>query len=369
MDPVSIAGLVLSIVTVIAKNVNALSTLQAKNRNADLSVFLLIGQLSTLKAALGQISEWIQMEGLAAKSEHLHLVEDLNVALNGCQVLISILDDRVNQLANKEGSDSLKVQGKIVFLWEEQELNMYVTHLNNQVNALSLLLSAIHCRSLSQGRTLLQSLESRHVIQRLRDDTSSLLWLRDSESILSKKTVSTSNSELLETVFDFDSEVFNTRVYQVALRSNMKQVLSHKASGHSKPDDLASPTTHDTSLPLTDEAGADTETIKAKSVLYASVYHDSTRYAPRRVSIWSQLSEQITSRKKSRLRTLYKTIYSTEVKSLPWNAMILGTSKSRKSTLLKSLGLYEGLFNFVRFHNAFQVVRQDRIRSLIHTVR
>ena len=74
MDPVSIAGLVLSIVTVIAKNVNALSTLQAKNRNADLSVFLLIGQLSTLKAALGQISEWIQMEGLAAQSEHLHLV-------------------------------------------------------------------------------------------------------------------------------------------------------------------------------------------------------------------------------------------------------------------------------------------------------
>ena len=184
MDPVSIVGLAssaLSIVSVIAKNVNALSTLQAKYRNADLSVFLLIGQLSTLKAALGQISEWIKIEGLAAQSEHLQLVEDLKVALNGCQVLISILDDRVDQLENKEGSDSLKIQGKIVFLWEEQELNVYVTHLNNQVNALTLLLSAIHCRSSSHERTLLQS-ESRQVIQRLRDDTSSLLWLRDSES-------------------------------------------------------------------------------------------------------------------------------------------------------------------------------------------
>ena len=60
MDPASILALaqsVLGIIGVIAKNVNALSTLQAKYRNADLSVFLLIGQLSTLKAALGQISE------------------------------------------------------------------------------------------------------------------------------------------------------------------------------------------------------------------------------------------------------------------------------------------------------------------------
>ncbi|MCJ1293669.1 hypothetical protein MMC34_005224 [Xylographa carneopallida] len=199
MDPVSIVGLVssvLNIVSVIAKNVNALSTLQANYRNADMSVFLLIGQLSTLKAALGQIAEWIKTEGLASKLEHVQLVQDLQVALNGCQILISILDDRVDQLATKEGSESLKVQGKIAFLWEEQELNVYVTHLNNQVNALNLLLSAIQCRSLSKERTLLLSVESRHVFQQLTDDVSSLLLLRDSDSALTRKTVSTFNSEL-----------------------------------------------------------------------------------------------------------------------------------------------------------------------------
>ncbi|MCJ1434227.1 guanine nucleotide-binding protein subunit alpha [Xylographa pallens] len=379
MDPVSIVSLasaVLSIVGVIAKNVNALSTLQAKYRNADLSVFLLIGQLSTLKAALGQISEWIKVEGITAQSEHLQLVADLQVALKGCQVLISILDDRVEQLANKEGSDSLKVQGKIVFLWEEQELNVYVTHLNNQVNALTLLLSAIQCRSMSRERTLLQSLECRHIIQRLRDDTSSLLWLRDSESILSKRTVSTSNSKLLETVFDFDGEVFNSKVYQVALRSNMKQVLSHKPSGRSKTSDVVSPTTDDNSPFENDDADSDTETIKAKSVLDATpiltpVYQDISPYVSKKYSLWSRLSEQIVARKKSRPRTRNETIDFIEVDSpkdlLPWNGktLILGSSESGKSTLLKSLMLHtEATYTLGERASFKEIIFSNTIQSM-----
>ncbi|MCJ1403255.1 guanine nucleotide-binding protein subunit alpha [Xylographa trunciseda] len=381
MDPLSAIALaqsVLSIVGVIAKNVNALSTLQAKYRNADLSVFLLIGQLSTLKAALGQISEWIKIEGDTAQSKHLQLFEDLKVALNGCQVLISILDDRVDHLANKEGSDNLKDQGKIVFLWEEQELNVYVTHLNNQVNALTLLLSAIQCRSLSQERTLLQSLESRHVIQRLRDNTSSLLCLRDSESILSRKTVSTFNSKLLETVFDFDGEVFNSRAYQVALRSNMKQVLSHKALGHSKPSDLAPPITNDTLLLENDEVNADTETIKAKSESDASlipipipVYQDIGSYTPKKVSLWSRLSEQIVSRQKSQLRARNQTINFPGVEPqqdlLPWNGktLILGTSESGKSTLLKSVKLYmEGPYSLEERSSFKEIIFSNAVQSM-----
>ncbi|MCJ1283127.1 guanine nucleotide-binding protein subunit alpha [Xylographa opegraphella] len=364
MDPVSIVGLassVLSIVSVIAKNVNALSTLQAKYRNADLSVFLLIGQLSTLKAALGQISEWIKAEGLAAQSEHLQLIQDLQVALNGCQALISILDDRVDQLATKEGSDNLKVQGKIVFLWEEQELNVYVTHLNNQVNALTLLLSAIHCRSSSQERTLLQSFESRQLMQRLRDDTSSLLWLRDTESILSRKTMSTFNSKLLETIFDFDGEVFNSKVYQGALRSNMKQVLSHNVSGSPRPSGLATQQTNDNFPSENDDARADTETIKAPSVtdgiLVTTDFHQD-------ISLYTPSPRKF----KTRNETIAFTEMEQQQNPLPWNGktLILGTSESGKSTLLKSLKLHlEGsytleervLFREIIFSNTVQSMR------------
>ena len=45
----------------------------------------------------------------------------------------------------------LGIQGRSAFLWEEQDMNIYVTLLNSQVNALTLLLSATHCRSLSQA--------------------------------------------------------------------------------------------------------------------------------------------------------------------------------------------------------------------------
>ena len=354
MDPLSIVSLtasVSSIVGIITKTVNALSTLQAKYRNADLSVFLLIGQLSTLKAALGQISEWMRIEGCTAQSEHLQLFKDLMEALNGCQTLISILDDRIDQLAHKEGSDSLDVKGKVLFLWEEQELNMYVTYLNNQVNALSLLLSAIHCRALSQERTLLQSLESRQVIQRLRDDTSSLLWLGCSESILSRKTVSTFDSKVFETVFDFDGEVFNSRVYQKALRSNMKQVLSHKASAHSTPGQLAPLIKNETSLLEGDETAAETETIVAKPVSKTPLipthpYQDTGPYTPGKVSLWSRLSEQIVSRKEPHLRTRNGTMDFAKGKSeqelAPRNGktLTLGTLETGKSTPLKSLKLH-----------------------------
>lgn len=56
----------------------------------------------------------------------------------------------------------------------------------------------------------------------------------------------------------------------MALRSNMKQVLSHRASGHSRPNDLASSTTNVTFSFENDEARADTGTIKAEPVSGAS---------------------------------------------------------------------------------------------------
>ncbi|KAL8646043.1 MAG: hypothetical protein Q9226_007038 [Calogaya cf. arnoldii] len=383
MEPASIVGLTLSIVSIvdiIAKNIHALSTLQAKYSNADLSLVSLLTQLSSLKAALGQIAEWIKFEGLKARFDRLQLGQDLVVAINGCQILISILDERLDQLANKKGSDKLRVKGKIALLWEEQELNVYLTHLSNQVIALNLLLSAIQCRSLSEERTLLQSSESRDAIQRLRVDTSSLLWLRDSESILSRKTVSTCNSDLLETVFDFDREVLNSRAYHAATRFNMKQAISHKRPGQTKSNDPASSNMTTMAYLEVDEASAetDTDTVKAKSISDAppspkTVDQVVGPHTPRKLTLWSRLSEQILSRNKSQLRIGNEAMTSTGIPLgqdvLPWEGktLILGTGESGKSTLLKSLKLHiEGPYTFeersefkgMLFANAVSSVRE-----------
>lgn len=86
-----------------------------------------------------------------------------------------------------------------------------------------------YCLSLFEQRDLLQTDESRRIVNLIKDDMSSLLWLRDEDSHHSRISISTENSHMLNKIFDFDHEIFNSKVYQVAIRSNMRQALSKKA--------------------------------------------------------------------------------------------------------------------------------------------
>lgn len=144
MDPVSAIGLVgsvFSIVDVLAKSVNFLLNLQTKYKQADLTVSLLIGQLSTLKAAMNQISEWIT-SSLADVPQHEQLVSDLTLSIEGCKILVSALDDRINSF-DRNAAHSLNSFGKAQLLWEGNGTNEYLNHLSHQITALNLLLTAL----------------------------------------------------------------------------------------------------------------------------------------------------------------------------------------------------------------------------------
>lgn len=144
MDPASIialAGSAISIVDVIGRSLSFLLELQTKSRNANLTVSLLIGQLSTLKAALNQISEWITTS-LVGVPRHEQLIADLDVSLEACKVLVLLLDDRIFHLKSSLTSQVAAV-AKAHFLWEEKGMNDYLNLLNNQINALNLLLTAL----------------------------------------------------------------------------------------------------------------------------------------------------------------------------------------------------------------------------------
>lgn len=76
---------------------------------------------------------------------------------------------------------------------------------------------------------MLSARESRHILQLARDDTSSMRWLTDTESSSVAGTLQSVGTQDLETLharFDFDSEVFTSRAYQVASRSNMIDALT-----------------------------------------------------------------------------------------------------------------------------------------------
>ena len=78
---------------------------------------------------------------------------------------------------------------------------------------------------------LLQEPGNREIITKTRDDTSSLLWLRDDESHGTRHSVCTENSDFLDSSFIFDREIFSSRAYITAMKSNMKRVVRR---AHSK---------------------------------------------------------------------------------------------------------------------------------------
>lgn len=68
------------------------------------------------------------------------------------------------------------------------------------------------------------------IITRARDDCSSLLFLRDDESLQTRRSVCTMNSERLDESFVFDNEIFNSGPYLSAMRSNTKYAVRHARS-------------------------------------------------------------------------------------------------------------------------------------------
>ena len=142
MDPISVVGLAASLVTIVdmvAKSINSLHTLRTRYSNADLTIRLLIGQLGTLKAALNQISEWIT-SSLIDVPRHEQLVLDLMNSIEGCEVLLSLLNDNISSLRKNE---NLSVLVKARLVRRENILHEYLSLLDNQVNALNLFLTAL----------------------------------------------------------------------------------------------------------------------------------------------------------------------------------------------------------------------------------
>jgi hypothetical protein len=77
--------------------------------------------------------------------QHEQLVQNLSISLGCCKILILDLDKRLFPPQRDEAS-GLEIMTKIQFLWEEKTMTEYLNLLNNQINALNLLLTALQWR-------------------------------------------------------------------------------------------------------------------------------------------------------------------------------------------------------------------------------
>ncbi|GMF77980.1 unnamed protein product [Aspergillus oryzae] len=192
MDPLSVVGAVGSILGIIdlaTRSIKTLTDLQGRYTSIGLRAKILIGQLSTLNAALGQIKQVLDLLGPGNPiGEDSQISLDITTSLSCCEAIMSLLDQRLSRMQQ----DHLTMRDKTGILWHEKETTDFQSLLNNQVNALNLLLTALQ-------------------------------W--DSDSEMTKKSTVPEDLSLIETRFAFDTDLFSSRVYCSAARSTMVHAL------------------------------------------------------------------------------------------------------------------------------------------------
>ena len=143
MDPITIigtAGAVANIVDVVSKTINSLRELRNRWKDANLAIFNLIVQLTTLKAALNRICEWISSD-LEDIPQHHQLVMDLQDSVACCRMLVQTMDNQIADLVLDE-ANGLDLPSKIKVVFETKISEDFQKYIDRQTSALNLLLTA-----------------------------------------------------------------------------------------------------------------------------------------------------------------------------------------------------------------------------------
>lgn len=83
-----------------------------------------------------------------AVPQYQQLAKDLKTSLDCCEVVILVLDERLCYL-RRSGDNGLNALSKVQFVWDEKSMTDYLNLLNNQINALNLLLTALQWLDIS----------------------------------------------------------------------------------------------------------------------------------------------------------------------------------------------------------------------------
>ncbi|KAF7943635.1 uncharacterized protein EAE97_005706 [Botrytis byssoidea] len=152
MDPVSIITLTGSVFTTgkfITSLITNLVTLKSKYKSASLMASHLIVQLTTIKAALDEMSNWIATS-LQGADKNEQLIINLEGSLESCHVFLLMLEDHITRL-DQNGIDR-QLKGKVKLLWNESEIKELNNYLNRQINAvLEVYTKTLQMHQLSTG--------------------------------------------------------------------------------------------------------------------------------------------------------------------------------------------------------------------------
>ncbi|ETI25308.1 hypothetical protein G647_02080 [Cladophialophora carrionii CBS 160.54] len=190
-------------------------------KESNLTIETLSGQLITVRAALSQINLLI-VESLSRDEQHYQLTLDLSAAIGCCNLLLRLLDEQLAKLQYND-TDEVTFLSKVNLMLESKGTEDCLTRLDRQINALNLLVTAFKCRNPRVQQEFLQETESRSVFDQVRDDSTSLIVVCDSASIVTQRTRTTTGTSRFSANFSFDAEILQANAYKATLRSLMRR--------------------------------------------------------------------------------------------------------------------------------------------------
>ena len=152
MDPISVLGVAstsIQIAQCITQIIQGLCTLRGKFNDANMTIRLLIAELSTIRAAVSQLRDWAEWNSSDSPKETEYM-KALEVAFEGCQTAMEVLAEEVQELVagltprSDPASFSLGFMARARAVWSEDTMRTHQDRLHAQVQALNLLLQASH---------------------------------------------------------------------------------------------------------------------------------------------------------------------------------------------------------------------------------
>jgi len=211
-----------SLIGVLGKVIDTFSELRERWQDADLVVLTLEARLIAMRAALGEIERWT---ATLTEAPHHQLTMDLDHCLACCRVLIDRMDVELAKIVDPNDTNGLGATSKLKLVLNTKGLQGVQSMLESQTNVLTLVLAACNSNTLAEQNSVLLKPQSRKVLKRMEDDAASIAVLRDVDSLFSGNLGTTIRSSKRSLIFDFDGELFRSRIYQTWIRGSVKNSL------------------------------------------------------------------------------------------------------------------------------------------------
>ena len=130
---------IVGIVNVATRTISTLASIRKRFKGVNLAVEPLSTQLVSVKAALDQIRHLVE-ESLQ-DDQPCQIAMNLNIAINGCSLLIRLLDDQISKLEHDE-DNKITLESRVKTALKSKGIKECLARLHRQLSALNLIITA-----------------------------------------------------------------------------------------------------------------------------------------------------------------------------------------------------------------------------------